>query len=83
MVLSALEIRKGIQPYNLLWLREEPSECLRAVEIRTPVTEIYEQAGIQPIKDRMKSLCERAISKFDKNSKGLKDLAALKEVIGA
>ena len=53
------------------------------VRVRTPLNEIYQQADIQPLEERMKALRERAISKFDTNSKGLKDLAVLKEIIGA
>ena len=51
------------------------------VGMRTPLTDLYEQAGIQPLEERMQDLRERAISKFDKNSKGLKDLAILKEIM--
>jgi hypothetical protein len=49
---------------------------------RTSSKQLYELAGIQPLEDRLKFLRSRAISKFDMNSKGLKDLAILKDIIG-
>ena len=51
------------------------------VGIRTPLIDIYDLAGIQPLEERLVSLRERAISKYDKSSKSIQDLAVLREVI--
>jgi hypothetical protein len=52
------------------------------VGIRTPNKTLYEKTGIQPISERIASLRSRAISRFNHNSKGLRDLAILKNIIG-
>ena len=52
------------------------------VGMRTPLREIYEMAKIQPLEERLKALRNRALSKFNKDSTGIKDLAILKEIIG-
>ena len=44
--------------------------------------DLYELAGIEPLGDRIQALRHRAITKFDHNSKGLKDLETLKLIIG-
>lgn len=43
---------------------------------------LYEDSGLQPISERIAALRTKAIASFDHRSKGLMDLATLKEIIG-
>lgn len=53
-----------------------------SAEPRISNRDLYERSGIEPIAERMAFLRERTISRFDHRSRGLLDLAILKEVIG-
>ena len=49
--------------------------------IKATNMELYDRTGLQPLGDRLKFLKAKAISRYDKESKGMQDLEILKQIM--
>lgn len=66
---------------HLILAERRALRAVLGVGKRTRIRELYESTGLQPLEERLIELREKAISRFDGNSKSLQDLKILKQII--